>query len=346
MAVDGLSIIPHIPGDRHVSWLPHVPGMNVVGLLDPEDLSYIVEGVENDEDMWDFCRLTGTWHSYVMFERESGAPMAFCVIETVGRMVLFHGGRVPDYSNTMLVYRGTLVMLKTLLDIGYDVRTTPAHEKSRRFMSAMGFRPDKTEEGLLSMRLTGADLARSLAGKRVLSAAATDNRRSLTELLRLKHTLSSVNNRITVLATLGFVDHLLARVIIGARQADDMKAAIRSQHANANGYDIRHLEGTPVIAEIKCNIPVNGDEFGAAQRGGIEKDIKGLAKGKTRETPADAFKFMVILNTDGVFASIDTGKAIDRLIPALRNTGSDVRPLPDDNSLLEKNIIYVVNLKL
>lgn len=349
MSIDGLHLLRHFPDDEHVQWLPLTPDMHVVGLLSREDLSHIVEGVENDEDMWDFCRLTGTWHCYAMFERESGAPMAFCVIEVRDSKIVFHGGRVPDYPGTQLVTRGTAIILKTLLDQGYDVRTTPAHDRSMRYMSAFGFRRQTTGRIDTEMRLTHETFGESPAGKRMTALQSTDctiDHTGLPGLLRLKNTLSKVNNRITTLATIGFVDYLLARDFIPAPQAEEMKITIRSQHANANGYDIKHLDGVPIIAEIKCNIPVKRDEFGAAQTNGIKDDITGLLHGKKKEKSPDAFKFMVILNTDRAYAGTDTGRAIERLLSGVSKSGGSVAAIPDDNSMLEKNIVYLVNLIL
>ena len=349
MSIDGLHLLRHIPDDEYVQWLPLTPDMRVIGLLSREDLSHIVDGIENDEDMWDFCQLTGTWHCYVMTDRRSADAMAFCVIEARDSMTVFHGGRVPDYPCTQLVTRGTAIMLKTLLDLGYDVRTTPAHDRSMRYMSAFGFRRNTTERIATEMRLTHETFSDSPVGKRMTALLSTDHaidQMGLSGLLRLKNTLSKVNNRITTLATIGFVDYLLARDFIPAQQAEEMKTAIRSQHANANGYDIKHLEGVPIIAEIKCNIPVKRDEFGAAQANGIKGDITGLLQGKKKEESPDAFKFMVILNTDRAFAGTDTGRAIERLLSGVREGGGSVAAIPDENSMMEKNIVYIVNLIL
>ena len=60
-----------------------------------------------------------------------------------------------------------------------------------------------------------------------------------------------------------------------------------------------------IIAEVKCNIPVKGDSYGAAQKKGIIKDIKGLLtkqdKSKVNIFPDDHasyYKFMVVLDIE------------------------------------------------
>lgn len=195
------------------------------------------------------------------------------------------------------------------------------------------------------------DIQKEFVDNNLLSADSVD----INGLFRLKNVLSSVNNLITLLATCGFVDYLERREFITAAQADEMKAAVQSQHANTNGYDIACFASgcVPVVAEVKCNIPVKGDEFGSAQRDGIFKDVKGLLSGKNRiepdaayKFPDAAYKFMVILNADRCSASVDTRSAVDRLLSKLKAEGSDVMIIPDDNSSLTMNTVYFVILDL
>lgn len=172
-------------------------------------------------------------------------------------------------------------------------------------------------------------------------------------LFHLKKILSSVNNLITLYATLGFVNYLVERNFIEPAQAEEMKASVQSQHANTNGYDIEFTDGIPIVAEVKCNIPVLKVNFGATQIAGIINDLRGLASGKTkvlRRKDAyklkDAYKFMVILNTDDDSGNILTQKAIDNIMPKFRNVCDKIMMIPDDNALLNTETIYIVNLKL
>lgn len=375
MCDDSLNLMPYIPHDQYIVWQPLTPEMNVVSRMDADSLSRIVAGVDNDEDMWDFCRLTGSWHCYVMTDCTSGSPMAFCVIEVVepGRSILFHGGRIPDYGNILLFYRGTALMLKTLLDRRYSVGTTTKYARSQRFMSALGFVADSVDNGIVHMQLTPESFENSMIYKRMkqdnlefhretelkkqlidIQKEFADNRQLLADnidinvLLRLKNVLGGVNNLITLLATCGFVDYLKKRDFITGAQANGMKNIIQSQHMNANGYDIDCIvDGfIPVIAEVKCNIPVKGVEFGSAQRNGILNDVMGLLFGKKRAKPKDAYKFMVILNTDKCSAEVNTRSAIDKLLLKINSKYANVMVMPDDNSLLRLNNVYVVVLDL
>lgn len=132
---EGLNLLPNIPEDQFITWVPLCPEMNVISRLNADDMSRIVGGIENDEDMCDFCNLTGLWHCYVMKDLKCDCAMAFCAIEVKEheRSILFHGGRIPDYNNTLLVYRGTAIMLKTLLTMNYSVETTTEYPEANAF---------------------------------------------------------------------------------------------------------------------------------------------------------------------------------------------------------------------
>lgn len=369
------ALLSYLPEDEYVRWKPLRPEMNVVGRLHHDDLARIVEGIENDEDMYDFCRLSDSWLCYVMEERSSGRPMAFCVLEIreSGHTVLFHGGRLPDYRNILKVCRGTAGMLGALLDMGFNVGTTTGYERSAKFMSGFGFSTYKTENGVKWMRMSRSSFENSLIVSRlhtktnkreysrdthlklrlnnILNSVTSDIHdytalMDFSTLLRLKNLLGGVNNLITLQATIAFTDYLLRRGFIDTHQAAKMRKAIQSQHANANGYDIEYLESVPILAEVKCNIPVKGNDFGAAQKNGIIKDVKGLMFGKTKAMPRDAYKFMVILNTDSYSGDIDTRAAIARLMPKLNAASGNVMEIPADNSAITLNTIYIVNLTL
>lgn len=60
------------------------------------------------------------------------------------------------------------------------------------------------------------------------------------------------------------------------------------------------------MAEVKCNIPVNGGtKYGAAQKAGILKDIEALLQGKSKAAavPHDSLKFMVFIDLPEVRAA-------------------------------------------
>lgn len=119
------------------------------------------------------------------------------------------------------------------------------------------------------------------------------------EITALKKAVSTVNNVITLSVTELFVDFLRNKNIIGEEQYQEIKKQIENTKPNANGYDIEYNGDPRIVAEVKCNIPVNGDSFGAAQRTGIIEDIESLQNGKGKSSitnTEDYYKFMVVLS--------------------------------------------------
>ena len=134
------------------------------------------------------------------------------------------------------------------------------------------------------------------------------NRFTNNDLVEMKKAISNINNLITLRVTLAFIDKICRLGIINSKQADNIKNDVQRAHPNTNGFDVRYpqkeeeYDGINLIAEVKCNIPVGGNEFGAAQRNGIIKDLNGLWEGKGKfgkNYTDDSYKFMVLLELQG-----------------------------------------------
>lgn len=164
---------------------------------------------------------------------------------------------------------------------------------------------------------------------------------SETDLISLKKIVSTINNIITLQTALKFVDVLRNRNIINKQTRQAIIDKIQSTNANSNGYDIEYDSGkTKIIAEVKCNIPVGKDSFGAAQRDSIIKDIENLCSGKTKSKIEDVrefYKFMVILNDNN-----QAKTAMSKLIKNLQSCHNHniVELTPNINPTL--NTIYIV----
>lgn len=135
------------------------------------------------------------------------------------------------------------------------------------------------------------------------------------KLIDLKKALSDINNIITLITTNAF----LKKLKISEDQYKRMFDFFNGSNANSNGFDIEYpkkiirngkekewlpenLNGDiKILAEVKCNIPINEGEFGKQQNEGIITDILHLYYGKTKskltkEEIDDYYKFMVILD--------------------------------------------------
>lgn len=121
----------------------------------------------------------------------------------------------------------------------------------------------------------------------------------LDDFLKLKSILSDINNIFTLKVSLGFTRWLTGQFELSEESTKTIYSEILGTKPNANGFDLELREPIKVVAEVKCNIPINGgDVYGSAQRNGITKDIDSLVNGKTKSSinSQDCFKFMVFLD--------------------------------------------------
>lgn len=101
----------------------------------------------------------------------------------------------------------------------------------------------------------------------------------LSDLLELKIAISPINNLITTTLTENFIKRLSAWEIISKEQEKETIESL--ENVNANGYDVV-IQSPKIIAEVKGNIPYQGDKYCAAQKDGIKKDLKGLKEGEKK----------------------------------------------------------------
>lgn len=157
-------------------------------------------------------------------------------------------------------------------------------------------------------------LDNSLDSSRIDLFANIDNNK----FIELKKAVSDINNITTLITTNAFFKKLKDDGFI---KSDDQHKRMfdffNGSNANSNGFDIEYpnkikgkeIEWLPensnddikILAEVKCNIPINEGEFGKQQNEGIIKDILHLYYGKTKskltkEEIDDYYKFMVILD--------------------------------------------------
>ena len=128
----------------------------------------------------------------------------------------------------------------------------------------------------------------------------------LPKLLSLKSALSDINNALTMRLTLGFLDWAAMALSFDTESINKIRASVLGAKPSSNGYDIYCAGPLPFIAEVKCNIPVNGGaKYGAAQRIGIEKDIDALLHGKSKASSVEShcLKFMVFIDLPEVRAA-------------------------------------------
>ena len=159
------------------------------------------------------------------------------------------------------------------------------------------------------------------------------------KIISLKMALSDINNLLTMKITISFVNWISEKFHLSLELKERLMHEVLSTKPSTNGYDIVSNEVINLIAEVKCNIPINGGiKYGSAQRNGISKDLKNLLQGKTKSKfdPTNFFKFMVFLENDAV------RKANSHYISSLKEL-KDSLVIVDENTRFEStNCIYII----
>lgn len=128
----------------------------------------------------------------------------------------------------------------------------------------------------------------------------------LVALLALKSIFSDINNYITLKLALGLGEWVADSYKLDETARETISRIILETKPNSNGHDL--WLGYPMcfMAEVKCNIPINGgDKYGAQQKRGIIEDINSLITGK-RKSPMiseGVLKFMGFLDTPMIRAA-------------------------------------------
>ncbi|OMF88728.1 hypothetical protein BK147_26335 [Paenibacillus sp. FSL R7-0337] len=160
----------------------------------------------------------------------------------------------------------------------------------------------------------------------------------------LKTTLRDIHNIITYRTTIRFIEWVSERFPYVRENYQVYLDQVLNTKPSDNGYDLVVTGDINVIAEIKCNKPINdGYKFGSAQKTGIVKDLRSLLEGKSKAksvSPNTAFKFLVIY---------DFGEH------TMRASHNLIKNLPDDlkgkvgfygeGMLLSQDHVYLVFLK-
>jgi len=122
-------------------------------------------------------------------------------------------------------------------------------------------------------------------------------------LLELKSILSGINNIFTLKVSIAFIEWVSDFLQLNKKVKEKIITDFINTKPNTNGYDIELDSSCKLVAEVKCNVPINkGKIYGSRQKSNIEKDIKNLLNGKIKSKikPNGFFKFMVFLDTEEI----------------------------------------------
>ena len=130
--------------DNIVKWEKFQSGDVVKNYFSQLDWYNIVEDIHSDQEWADFVEAHPDFVScYILKKCDNGEPLAFIYLlkEYDDEMIVsIHGG---GWSKPLLYYRGYILMLRTLMERGYKVRTYCNRDNSSaiRFSRSIGFIP-------------------------------------------------------------------------------------------------------------------------------------------------------------------------------------------------------------
>jgi len=142
--------------------------------------------------------------------------------------------------------------------------------------------------------------------------------------------------------SLAFAEWLTNHLELDDEATTQIISQIKGTKPNANGYDIEVSKHVKVIAEVKCNIPINnGRVYGSAQKNGIQKDIDALIYGKNKSpiSPTDYLKFMVFLDLPEIRA------ATDHFVKNMKNDKERILFLTNKSKAVDTNRVHVVYVR-
>lgn len=199
-------------------------------------------------------------------------------------------------------------------------------------------------------------LDNSLDSSRIDLFANIDNNK----FIELKKAVSDVNNITTLITTNAFFKKLKDDGFI---KSDDQHKRMfdffNGSNANSNGFDIEYPKkinknkwlpedsncDIKILAEVKCNIPINEGEFGKQQNEGIITDILHLYYGKTKSKLTkndidDYYKFMVILDCgrNNCYGAL---KNILKKSPKIKNVPINIYTGKSEENL-QKDCVYII----
>ena len=115
----------------------------------------------------------------------------------------------------------------------------------------------------------------------------------------LKNAVSNLENINTLKTTLLYISKLKQIFDISDKEVNAIEESVRTTSPYYEGYDVEYKGAINVIAEIKCNMPVNNssNRFETVQVNEIKWDLEYLINGKEKSKIKNIdnfYKFLVI----------------------------------------------------
>ncbi|MDD2598126.1 MAG: hypothetical protein PHO37_02715 [Kiritimatiellae bacterium] len=174
-----------------------------------------------------------------------------------------------------------------------------------------------------------------------LPEADYTNKFTLESLLSLKSVLSDINNLITLKLTCGLASWVCDTYSLEEDIRASLCRSVMRKKPNANGFDL--YLGVPMsfVAEVKCNLPINGGlRYGAQQKRGILSDVESLMTGK-RKSPMMSQKVLKFLGFLDLPAIRAANEHLIKTTPALAEKLRFVQPKQKPRALRYVHGVYI-----
>ena len=170
------------------------------------------------------------------------------------------------------------------------------------------------------------------------------SRLTIEDFENLKTALKDIHNIITYRTTISFIKWLKVEFKLKDEEYKYALDKAVNTKPNDNGYDVQIDRNIKIIAEVKCNKPINhGMVFGSAQRNGLEKDLMALLFGKNKVNGInynEYLKFMVIYDFGG-----EARQAVNHMLKHLKPELKGKVYIFDNIQSVITDEVYIVFIK-
>ena len=160
----------------------------------------------------------------------------------------------------------------------------------------------------------------------------------------LKNAVSNLENINTLKTTLSYISRLKGIFDISDKEVNAIEESVRTTSPYYEGYDVEHKGVINIIAEIKCNMPVNNsNKFETVQINEIKRDLEHLINGKEKskiKNINDCYRFLVIKKHGK-----NLGYAVEDLIKTLPIEISKFLLFYREGMVMSKDYVYIYILE-
>lgn len=160
----------------------------------------------------------------------------------------------------------------------------------------------------------------------------------------LKNAVTNLKDINTLKTTLAYINNLKNIFDITDKEVNAIEESVRTAPPHYEGYDVEHKGVINIVAEIKCNMPVNNsNKFETVQINEIKRDLEYLIKGKekSRIKNIDGFYKFLVIKKHGK----NLGFAVEDLIKTLPIEISKFLLFYREGMIMSKDYVYIYILE-